>query len=144
MADADTKGASAEDREGRLSVNDPVETFELGDDQAGVRPGGWKYKERRIFGLTIPWYASPKAQLLLVSFVCFLCPGMFNALGGLGGGGKQDPTLADNMVRPAPMSFQALLCDSLDLTRCAIRTSRSTALSPSSASSPAPSSTNWV
>ncbi|RAL64249.1 hypothetical protein DID88_002141 [Monilinia fructigena] len=36
-------------------------------------------------------------QLTMVAFVCFLCPGMFNALGGLGGGGKSDPTLADNM-----------------------------------------------
>lgn len=57
-------------------------------------PGGIKY--RRFLGL--PWYASPKFQLGMVAFVCFLCPGMFNALGGLGGGGKADATLADNMV----------------------------------------------
>lgn len=61
-------------------------------------PAGWKYRQRRIFGLTLPWYASPKIQLGMVSFVCFMCPGMFNALGGLGGGGKTDATLADNMV----------------------------------------------
>lgn len=100
MADTETKGASTEEREGgRLSNHDPVDSFELAVDQPGPRPDGWKYRERRIGGLVIPWYASPRAQLLLVSFVCFLCPGMFNALGGLGGGGKQDPTLADNMVR---------------------------------------------
>ncbi|EPQ66322.1 hypothetical protein BGT96224_3069 [Blumeria graminis f. sp. tritici 96224] len=33
----------------------------------------------------------------MVSLVCFLCPGMFNALGGLGGGGKVDTKLADEM-----------------------------------------------
>ncbi|KAF5127339.1 UNC93-like protein [Metarhizium anisopliae] len=60
-------------------------------------PAGWKYKQRRIFGFNIPWYASPQTQLIMVSFVCFLCPGMFNALGGMGGGGKTDATLADNM-----------------------------------------------
>ncbi|KAE9362623.1 DUF895 domain membrane protein [Stipitochalara longipes BDJ] len=60
-------------------------------------PAGWKYKRIRLFGFTLPWYASPKVQLLMVSFVCFMCPGMFNALGGLGGGGKINPTLADNM-----------------------------------------------
>jgi hypothetical protein len=99
MADAETKATSTEEREdGRLSTHDPVETFEL----AGPRPDSWKYRERRIGKLVIPWYASPRAQLLLVSFVCFLCPGMFNALGGLGGGGKQDPTLADNMVCAPP------------------------------------------
>jgi hypothetical protein len=63
-----------------------------------VRPTGWMYRERKIGSFAIPWYASPKIQLTMVSFVCFLCPGMFNALGGLGGGGKSDATLADNMV----------------------------------------------
>jgi len=33
----------------------------------------------------------------MVSMVCFLCPGMFNALSGMGGGGKADHTLADQM-----------------------------------------------
>lgn len=63
-----------------------------------ARPAGWKYNERRIAGVKIAWYASPAFQLVMVAFVCFLCPGMFNALSGLGGGGKQDHTLADNMV----------------------------------------------
>jgi MFS family permease len=62
------------------------------------RPKGWKYREIKIGPLTIPWYASPKTQLTMVAFVCFMCPGMFNALGGLGGGGKADATTADNMV----------------------------------------------
>ncbi|PYH40599.1 DUF895 domain membrane protein [Aspergillus saccharolyticus JOP 1030-1] len=60
-------------------------------------PTGWMYRQRRIFGFRIPWYASPSVQLGFVAFVCFLCPGMFNALGGMGGGGKTDATLADNM-----------------------------------------------
>jgi hypothetical protein len=62
------------------------------------RPTGWKYKQHKFIFWTLPWYASPKFQLGMVAFVCFLCPGMFNALSGLGGGGKQDATLADNMV----------------------------------------------
>ncbi|CAM1507711.1 Fc.00g045590.m01.CDS01 [Cosmosporella sp. VM-42] len=60
-------------------------------------PPGWMYRRYRLFGYLLPWYASPKIQLGMVAFVCFMCPGMFNALGGLGGGGKTDPTLADNM-----------------------------------------------
>jgi hypothetical protein len=68
---------------------------------AGVLPSGWMYRQRHIGKLAIPWYASPKIQLGMVAFVCFLCPGMFNALGDMGGGGKAggDATLADNMVR---------------------------------------------
>lgn len=61
-------------------------------------PPGWMYRERKIGKFSIPWYASPKVQLGMVAFVCFLCPGMFNALGGMGGGGRADPTLGDNMV----------------------------------------------
>ncbi|KAI6748509.1 hypothetical protein HG530_015545 [Fusarium avenaceum] len=65
------------------------------DAQPGVDlPRGWKY---RRLGFINTWYASPRIQLGMVAFVCFLCPGMFNALGGLGGGGKADATLADNM-----------------------------------------------
>ncbi|KAL8651147.1 MAG: hypothetical protein Q9226_004831 [Calogaya cf. arnoldii] len=48
---------------------------------------GWKYKSLKLGPFTLPWYASPESQLILVSFVCFLCPGMFNALNGLGGAG---------------------------------------------------------
>jgi MFS family permease len=53
----------------------------------GFRPAGWMYKGFKA-GRTELWYASPKMQLLMVSLVCFLCPGMFNALTGLGGGGQ--------------------------------------------------------
>lgn len=66
-------------------------------DSPSARPVGWKYNERRVGGLKVTWYASPAFQLVMVAFVCFLCPGMFNALGGLGGGGKADHTLADQM-----------------------------------------------
>ncbi|KUJ16810.1 DUF895 domain membrane protein [Mollisia scopiformis] len=62
-----------------------------------VLPPGWLYRRFQIGNWLTPWYASPKVQLIIVSFVCFLCPGMFNALGGLGGGGKTDATLADDM-----------------------------------------------
>jgi hypothetical protein len=56
------------------------------------------YRPRKFLAWTIPWYASPKFQLGMVSIVCFLCPGMFNALSGMGGGGRQDPHLGDEMV----------------------------------------------
>lgn len=62
-------------------------------DEAIQRPLGWKYKGFRIFGQE-HWYASPSVQLFMVSMVCFLCPGMFNALGGMGGMGLKDTTAA--------------------------------------------------
>lgn len=71
----------------------------------GDRPEGWMYRERKIGPVVIPWYASPMFQLLMVSFVCFTCPGMFNALTGLGGGGRDDHVLASNMVNSPPFFF---------------------------------------
>ncbi|BEJ15812.1 hypothetical protein CspHIS471_0504170 [Cutaneotrichosporon sp. HIS471] len=40
-------------------------------------------------------YNSPKVQVFLIGFVCFLTPGMFNAISNLGAGGAQDVSLVD-------------------------------------------------
>jgi hypothetical protein len=81
-------------------VKDTVPSRPINEEHVGDsgRPEGWMYREIKIGSIRIPWYASPKTQLTMVAFVCFMCPGMFNALGGLGGGGKADATTADNMV----------------------------------------------
>jgi hypothetical protein len=116
----------------------PVE-YDNGTFDAPALPSGWKYRQRRIFGWNIPWYASPKVQLFMVAFVCFMCPGMFNALGGLGGGGKTDATLADNMVK-TPLNRQPRLARELTVDRtplCIVH-------SQSSVSSVEPSSTSSV
>ncbi|KAF2814157.1 MFS general substrate transporter [Mytilinidion resinicola] len=54
-------------------------------------PTGWKYKRLKLGPITLPWYASPKSQLILVSFVCFLCPGMYNAFNGFGASEQLSP-----------------------------------------------------
>ncbi|XP_056160082.1 UNC93-like protein 1 [Syzygium oleosum] len=41
-------------------------------------------------------YNSPLFQVSLIGLVCFCCPGMFNALSGMGAGGQVDPTAANN------------------------------------------------
>jgi MFS family permease len=41
-------------------------------------------------------FNSPLSQVSLLGLICFCCPGMFNALSGLGGGGQLDHTTADN------------------------------------------------
>ncbi|XP_050385756.1 UNC93-like protein 1 [Argentina anserina] len=41
-------------------------------------------------------YNSPLVQVGLIGLVCFCCPGMFNALSGMGGGGQVDPTASNN------------------------------------------------
>ncbi|KAF2025271.1 MFS general substrate transporter [Setomelanomma holmii] len=71
-------------------------------------PNSWKYKRVKILGYTLPWFASPPIQLVIVSFVCFMCPGMFNALNGMGGGGQLDPT-ANNRANTALYSTFAVI-----------------------------------
>ena len=68
-------------------------------EERGVVPpraGGWIYKEYKVGPLRIPCYASPPFQLFLVGLTCFMCPGMFNAVNGLGAGGQFDASTADN------------------------------------------------
>ncbi|MCO5570744.1 hypothetical protein L7F22_024472 [Adiantum nelumboides] len=47
-----------------------------------------------------PWlakrYHTPFFQISLIGFICFCCPGMFNAVNGMGAGGQEDPKAADN------------------------------------------------
>ncbi|KAL4746971.1 hypothetical protein BDW72DRAFT_209939 [Aspergillus terricola var. indicus] len=51
------------------------------------------YEERSI---VYRIYTHPWSQIFLISFICFCCPGMYNALTGLGGSGQVDPTVAAN------------------------------------------------
>ncbi|KAF8930341.1 hypothetical protein BGZ52_001190 [Haplosporangium bisporale] len=39
---------------------------------------------------------SPLAQVIAVGFICFCCPGMFNAINSLGGGGQIDSNVGQN------------------------------------------------
>ncbi|KAI9838181.1 MAG: hypothetical protein M1837_002610 [Sclerophora amabilis] len=77
-----------------MADNEKVATKSYASEEGGVlapvRPEGWIYKSPKIAGKSLPWYASPPVQLFMVALVCFLCPGMFNALNGLGGGGQVD------------------------------------------------------
>ncbi|TQN71792.1 UNC93-like protein [Colletotrichum shisoi] len=41
-------------------------------------------------------YSHPWTQIILISFICFCLPGMYNALTGLGGSGQVDSTVAAN------------------------------------------------
>ncbi|UKZ46845.1 hypothetical protein TrVGV298_001056 [Trichoderma virens] len=75
----------------------PVDSYADAQNNAEFhdRPPGWIYKGYKIFGREV-YYASPRVQLVLVALVCFLCPGMYNSLSGLGGGGQVDPTAQDH------------------------------------------------
>jgi MFS family permease len=71
-------------------------------------PNSWKYRRVTVLGFKFPWFASPPVQLVIVSIVCFMCPGMFNALNGMGGGGQLDPT-ANNKANTALYSTFAVV-----------------------------------
>jgi hypothetical protein len=80
----------------------------LNADGTFQRPKGWMYKSLKIGPITLPWYASPKMQLFLVAFTCFLCPGMFNAVNGLGAGGQVDAKPADDALTALYATFSVV------------------------------------
>ncbi|KAF8474633.1 hypothetical protein BDZ91DRAFT_711380 [Kalaharituber pfeilii] len=51
-----------------------------------------------ILGIKLPAWRSPLMQVILIGFVCFLCPGMFNALNGLGAGGQVESSVTSNAL----------------------------------------------
>jgi MFS family permease len=78
--------------------------LEAGQDTA-LAGKAWMYKPIRFAGLKLPYFASPEMQLVLVSFVCFLCPGMYNALTGLGGAGQLDKKDVSNSTTALYSTF---------------------------------------
>ena len=59
-------------------VDSPEESTHEGQ-MTGEIPKGWKYKQIKIGPITLPWFASPQVQLVMVALVCFLCPGEFES-----------------------------------------------------------------
>lgn len=91
-------------------------------DYIDYNPNKWYNKSLKIAGVSLPPYSNANIQLLMVSIVCFLCPGMYNALSGLGGGGQIDTTTADkaNLTLSAISIigiFYGTLCNRLGLHR---------------------------
>ena len=82
---ADEKGADLPINEKESHSNAPSALEEGGEQNTVLK--GWKYKQFKVGPWSTPYYASPRVQLVIVAFVCFMCPGMFNALTGMGGGG---------------------------------------------------------
>ncbi|KAF9466868.1 major facilitator superfamily domain-containing protein [Collybia nuda] len=52
-------------------------------------------------------YCHPLTQVIMLGFVCFMCPGLFNALNGLGAGGQVDSTTSANANTALYSTFAA-------------------------------------
>ncbi|TKY87990.1 hypothetical protein EX895_003086 [Sporisorium graminicola] len=53
-------------------------------------------------------YSLPIVQIALVGMVCFLCPGMFNAISGIGGGGQVNPDASNKASIALYSTFSAV------------------------------------
>ena len=67
----------------------------------------WMYK-RFGFGRAKMSYASPQFQVIFVAMVCFLCPGMYNAVSGLGAAGFVTAHDIDNASTALNSTFAAV------------------------------------
>lgn len=65
-------------------------TVVVPDEELGLEQKGG-FIGKIAGGLRNPW-----AQVIVIAFVCFCCPGMYNALQGVGGGGQVDSTVNSN------------------------------------------------
>lgn len=52
-------------------------------------------------------YSHPRTQIALLGFICFMCPGLFNALNGLGAGGQVDSVTSANANSALYATFAA-------------------------------------
>ena len=92
MADPDTSSSTETHPSGKSTSLEP--SPEIMQQHAHGKP--WMYKKYKLGPISIPHYASPEFQIVFVALVCFLCPGMFNAVNGLGAGGGVDAHTIDN------------------------------------------------
>lgn len=85
-------------------------------------PNRWFYRRRRFGFVTFPYYASPEIQLLMVALICFLLPGMYNAMSGVGAAGQVDSHYFDNATAAlyGTFSFTAFFSGSI-VNRVGIR-----------------------
>ncbi|CAO0800123.1 unnamed protein product [Mucor circinelloides] len=57
-------------------------------------------------GFKLPFrYSDPNVQVFLVGFICFCCPGMFNALNGIGGAGQADAKTTNDANTALAVTF---------------------------------------
>lgn len=106
MADVDREKQAAADVAG-TDVSHNNEQVLLENDPA-PKSKPWMYKTRKIGPIKIPGYASPPFQLAVVAFVCFLCPGMFNAVSGLGAAGQVDTFDINNATTAIYATFSVV------------------------------------
>jgi hypothetical protein len=59
-------------------------------------------------GLLFSGSTQPLVQVSLIGLVCFRCPGMFNALAGMGGGGQVKATAANNATTAQMLGSAAM------------------------------------
>ncbi|OAA53491.1 Glycoside hydrolase, superfamily [Niveomyces insectorum RCEF 264] len=93
--------------------SDDALALKAADHQPGMsppppRPKGWIYKRVKVGSWKSTYYASPLFQVVLVSVVLFLDPGMSNALSGLGGGGQLNPKVANNATVASYSTFAVI------------------------------------
>ncbi|KAJ6460310.1 MFS general substrate transporter [Mycena sanguinolenta] len=59
---------------------------------SGTAPPEYTERPKGFMG----FYTHPQTQIGMLGLICFMCPGLFNALSGIGGGGQEDESTAAN------------------------------------------------
>ncbi|CDK28021.1 unnamed protein product [Kuraishia capsulata CBS 1993] len=99
MPESETKSADVSEIIEEISAKDAknVDSYAKDFDIYAITEenNGWYTKRLQIGSYKFPPYNSAFIQLLMTSFICFLCPGIHNALSGMGGGGRIDASTSN-------------------------------------------------
>ena len=79
----------------------PEKALESGSEDSGSQREEIFERPTGLKGI----YYHPYFQVTMLGFVCFMCPGMFNALGGIGGGGQVNTTAQSNAATATYSTF---------------------------------------
>lgn len=87
----DSNNLSPVKPEGVLQEGDTLQLY----DRSSAIPRSSTERLRQRTGFKA-FYYHPITQVCLLALVCFMCPGSFNALNGLGAAGQVDSTVNSN------------------------------------------------
>jgi hypothetical protein len=102
-------GKPFEKKSPHSSANNQVDDYSLPSHPLGGYASGTTFVEDTSSQYPYPYpddyapqispksiFYHPRTQVVLLGFVCFMCPGLFNALNGLGAGGQVNSTTSAN------------------------------------------------
>jgi len=87
------------------AINSDMEALAQSGHLVTDIPPIWQHVSHRLGPITLPALWSPNFQLVVISIMCLLLPGVYNAMVGMGAGGQAEPYWFDLAQTALYISF---------------------------------------